>query len=53
MSFYISNTKLPIVLKGILTPEDAILGVKHGASAILVSNHGGRQFDGGPATVRA
>lgn len=38
-------------MKGLLSPEDAILGVKYGASAILVSNHGGRQFDGTPATV--
>ena len=36
---------LPLVLKGILTPEDARLGVEHGADAIWVSNHGGRQLD--------
>jgi 4-hydroxymandelate oxidase len=41
-----SITKLPIVLKGILTAEDARLAVEHGASAIIVSNHGGRQLDG-------
>jgi len=38
-------TKLPIILKGILTAEDAELAVRHGASAIVVSNHGGRQLD--------
>jgi (S)-2-hydroxy-acid oxidase len=46
-----SLTKLPIILKGILTGEDAKLAVEYGADAILVSNHGGRQLDGVPATV--
>lgn len=46
-----SITRLPIVLKGILTREDALLAVRHGASAILVSNHGARQLDGVPSTV--
>ncbi|XP_024944080.1 peroxisomal (S)-2-hydroxy-acid oxidase isoform X3 [Cephus cinctus] len=48
-----SITKLPIILKGILTAEDAILAVQHGASAILVSNHGGRQVDRCPSTIEA
>lgn len=46
-----SITSLPIILKGILTPEDARLAVQHGAQGILVSNHGGRQLDGVPATI--
>ena len=46
-----SVTKLPIVLKGILTAEDARLAVKHGVDGILVSNHGARQLDTVPATV--
>ncbi|XP_070389784.1 2-Hydroxyacid oxidase 1-like isoform X2 [Dermacentor albipictus] len=46
-----SITKLPLVVKGILTAEDACEAVNHGASAILVSNHGGRQLDGVPATI--
>ena len=46
-----SITRLPIVLKGILTAEDAQLAVEHGASAVVVSNHGGRQLDGVLATV--
>lgn len=46
-----SITKLPIVLKGILTAEDAIMGVEMGAAAILVSNHGARQVDYVPAGV--
>ncbi|XP_072046096.1 2-Hydroxyacid oxidase 1-like isoform X2 [Amphiura filiformis] len=45
-----SITRLPIVGKGILTAEDAREAVKHGVSGILVSNHGGRQLDGVPAT---
>ncbi|XP_001604479.1 hydroxyacid oxidase 1 [Nasonia vitripennis] len=48
-----SVTKLPIVLKGVLTAEDAELGVKYGASAIMVSNHGARQIDGTPASIEA
>ncbi|KAG5892955.1 hypothetical protein JTB14_015006 [Gonioctena quinquepunctata] len=48
-----SITSLPIVLKGILTAEDALLGVEAGVAAILVSNHGARQIDGTPASVEA
>lgn len=44
-------TSLPIVLKGILHPADADLAVAHGADAIIVSNHGGRQLDSAPATI--
>ncbi|XP_038051630.1 hydroxyacid oxidase 1-like isoform X2 [Patiria miniata] len=44
-------TSLPVVLKGILTAEDAREAVRHGAAGILVSNHGGRQLDGVPATI--
>jgi (S)-2-hydroxy-acid oxidase len=47
-----SQTKLPIVLKGILTVEDAREAVQHGIAGIWVSNHGGRQLDTVPATVR-
>jgi 4-hydroxymandelate oxidase len=42
---------LPLVLKGILTAEDARLAVEAGAAAIVVSNHGARQLDRAPATV--
>jgi 4-hydroxymandelate oxidase len=44
-------TELKIVLKGIVHPEDAKLAVRHGADAVLVSNHGGRQLDTVPATI--
>ena len=46
-------TDLPIVLKGILTAEDAELAVQHGAAAIWVSNHGGRQLDTAVASIEA
>ncbi|NXL95745.1 HAOX2 oxidase, partial [Alectura lathami] len=48
-----SLTHLPIIIKGILTKEDAELAVRHGAQGIIVSNHGGRQLDGVPATIDA
>ncbi len=48
-----SITALPIVLKGILTAEDASVAIKYGASAIIVSNHGGRQLDGVMPTIEA
>ncbi len=46
-----SLSDLPLVVKGILTAEDARLAVEHGAAAIWVSNHGGRQLDCAPATL--
>lgn len=46
-----SVTSLPIVLKGILTAEDALEALKHDIQGILVSNHGGRQLDGVLAAV--
>lgn len=48
-----SITRLPIVLKGIVTPEDAALAVEHGADAVIVSNHGGRQLDCAEPTLLA
>jgi 4-hydroxymandelate oxidase len=42
---------LPLVVKGILTAEDALLAAEHGAAAVVVSNHGGRQLDGVPPTL--
>ncbi|MEU5876186.1 alpha-hydroxy acid oxidase [Spirillospora sp. NPDC047279] len=44
-------TALPIVLKGVLHPEDARLAVERGVAALIVSNHGGRQLDAVPATA--
>ena len=42
---------LPVVVKGLLTAEDAALACEHGAAAVVVSNHGGRQLDGVSATL--
>lgn len=47
-----SYTKLPFIIKGIMTPEDAELALSIGASAIVVSNHGGRVMDEMPGTAR-
>ncbi|GMI93691.1 hypothetical protein like AT3G14130 [Hibiscus trionum] len=46
-----SLTKLPILIKGVLTHEDAIKAVEVGAAGIIVSNHGARQLDYTPATI--
>ncbi|CAO3675177.1 unnamed protein product [Umbelopsis vinacea] len=51
IEWFKSITKLPIVIKGIFRGEDAKLAVKHGVDGIIVSNHGGRQLDGCPATL--
>jgi L-lactate dehydrogenase (cytochrome) len=44
--------KGPIVIKGVLTAEDARRSLDHGAAAVVVSNHGGRQLDGVPASLQ-
>ena len=41
----------PLLVKGILAPADAELAAEHGADGVIVSNHGGRQLDGAPATL--
>ena len=46
-----SITKLPLLVKGIVRPDDALKALDHGASGIVVSNHGGRQLDTAPATI--
>jgi isopentenyl-diphosphate delta-isomerase len=53
LSFLQENTDLPIVLKGVLHPEDARLALQHGADAVQVSTHGGRQVDGSISAVEA
>ena len=47
------TTPLPLVVKGILTAEDGLLAAEHGAEAVVVSNHGGRQLDGVQASLDA
>jgi isopentenyl diphosphate isomerase/L-lactate dehydrogenase-like FMN-dependent dehydrogenase len=46
-------TNLPVIVKGVEAPEDATLAIGAGASGIYVSNHGGRQLNGGPASFDA
>jgi 4-hydroxymandelate oxidase len=46
-----SITKLPVIVKGIVRADDAMRAVDHGAAAVVVSNHGGRQLDTAPATI--
>ncbi len=42
----------PVIVKGVLDPDDAAAAVENGADAIMVSNHGGRQLDGAPSAIR-
>ena len=51
VKWLVGFSRLPVVVKGVICPEDALLAVKSGASAVLVSNHGARQLDFVPATV--
>ncbi len=53
LKFLRECTQLPIVLKGILHPDDAKLAVEHGVEGVLVSNHGGRQVDGAVGALDA
>lgn len=48
-----SITRLPILVKGVVRADDARRAVDHGAAAIVVSNHGGRQLDASPPTAEA
>jgi lactate 2-monooxygenase len=51
LAFLRERTKLPVLLKGILHPADAVAAIEHGMDGIVVSNHGGRQVDGAIATM--
>lgn len=51
--FLKEHTSLPILLKGILHPEDAKLALNYGVDGIIVSNHGGRQVDGAVGALEA
>ncbi|CAF1294725.1 unnamed protein product [Rotaria sordida] len=48
-----SITRLPLIIKGILHPDDAREAVRHGVQGIVVSNHGGRQLDTSQSTIEA
>jgi lactate 2-monooxygenase len=53
LKFLREHTKLPILLKGILHPDDARKAVDYGMDGIIISNHGGRQVDGSISTFEA
>jgi lactate 2-monooxygenase len=53
LPFLRERTKLPILLKGVLHPDDAARAINEGIDGIVVSNHGGRQVDGSTATLDA
>lgn len=44
-------SRIPVLIKGLMTPEDSLMALDFGVDGIVVSNHGGRQLDGVPATV--
>ncbi len=48
-----SDSSLPVLVKGVMTAEDAVLAADRGAAGVIVSNHGGRQLDGVASTVEA
>jgi isopentenyl diphosphate isomerase/L-lactate dehydrogenase-like FMN-dependent dehydrogenase len=48
-----ADSDLPVLVKGLVTGEDAALAAEHGAAGVVVSNHGGRQLDNAPATIEA
>jgi isopentenyl diphosphate isomerase/L-lactate dehydrogenase-like FMN-dependent dehydrogenase len=48
-----AQSSLPLLVKGVLTAEDALLAYEHGCAGVVVSNHGGRQLDGVAATLDA
>lgn len=53
LAFLREHTSLPILLKGILHPDDALKALDYGINGIIVSNHGGRQVDGTISTIEA
>jgi isopentenyl diphosphate isomerase/L-lactate dehydrogenase-like FMN-dependent dehydrogenase len=53
VAFLRERTSLPLLLKGVLHPDDARRAVEMGVDGVIVSNHGGRQVDGGVATLAA
>lgn len=53
LAWLCSHTRLPVLVKGILSAHDARRAISEGAAGIVVSNHGGRTLDTAPATIRA
>jgi len=46
-----ARTELPVLVKGVVRPDDAVRAAEHGAQGVIVSNHGGRQLDTAPAAI--
>lgn len=53
LAWLVGETELPVLVKGVVHPGDARRAVERGAAGVVVSNHGGRQLDGGVATIDA
>ncbi len=53
LAWVVANTRLPVVVKGVLHPDDAVRALDLGAAAVDVSNHGGRQLDRSIASIDA
>jgi 4-hydroxymandelate oxidase len=53
VSELVERWKVPVLVKGLVTAEDAVLACEHGAAGVVVSNHGGRQLDGAIASLEA
>jgi 4-hydroxymandelate oxidase len=53
LEWLVSATSLPVLVKGVLTGEDAAIAVEYGVAGVMVSNHGGRQLDGSLAGIEA
>lgn len=53
LAWLVEQTRLPLILKGILEPDDARRAAEIGTAAVVVSNHGGRQLNGAPPSVTA
>ncbi|MFJ5762953.1 alpha-hydroxy-acid oxidizing protein [Neobacillus sp. NPDC093182] len=51
LEYICKQTSLPVILKGVTHPDDALLALEYGVAGIIVSNHGGRQLDGAVATL--
>jgi lactate 2-monooxygenase len=51
LEYICQQTSLPVLLKGVTHPDDALIAVEHGVDGMIVSNHGGRQLDGAVATL--
>jgi 4-hydroxymandelate oxidase len=52
LEWLVAEAGMPVLVKGIVRADDALLAVQHGASGVIVSNHGGRQLDGAPPTAQ-